>query len=133
MKVGEIYTPNVLTAAPAEDLGLAASRMDFHAVGALLVKDGMQMLGILTERDILRAVAEGRDLEGAMIAEYMTEDPVVVTPETEATRAAATMLALGVRHLPVKDRGDITGMLSARDLLAVEGFEDLARVVEATA
>ena len=125
MKVRELYTPNVLTAHPGEDLSVAASRMQFHETGALAVYDKGILAGIITERDVLRAVGEGRVPEATTVAEYMSPDPVTVTPEIEAGQAAALMLSLGARHLPVMEGGELVGMLSARDLLEDEAAKAL--------
>jgi uncharacterized cupredoxin-like copper-binding protein len=94
-----LYAPNVLTAHPGEDLSVAASRMQFHEIGALAVYDNGNLAGIITERDVLRAVGEGRVPEVTTVAEYMSPDPVAVTPEIETGQAAALMLSLGARHL----------------------------------
>jgi CBS domain-containing protein len=125
MKVRGVYTPNLLVAYPGEALAVAASRMDYNAVGALVVKEGSHPIGILSERDVVHAAAEDRDLEGTMVAEYMTEDFVPIPLNAEVGEAAAAMVSAGDRHLPVDDRGEIVGMVSARDMLAVEGWDQL--------
>lgn len=125
MKVRELYTPHVWRADPGEDLGVAASRMQFHEIGALAVLDGSRLIGIITERDILRAVGDGRDPDATSVAAYMVEEPVSVGLEAEAAEAADTMVRLGVRHLPVVERGELLGMLSARDLLEDEAAKAL--------
>ena len=120
MKVGASFTRGTITVALTEDLTQAASRMRFHGVGALLVRDRGEPVGIITERDILRAVGDAADPATTLVASYMTPDPVTVNPETEMTAAAATMLRIGARHLPVSEDGRIVGMLSARDVLTDE-------------
>ena len=125
MKVRELYTPHLLRADPGEDLAVAASRMEFHEIGALAVYERGRLAGIITERDILRAVGDGRNPELTPVAAYMVEDPVTVSPDTEASEAAATMVSLGVRHLPVVGGGELVGMLSARDLLVDEAAKAL--------
>ena len=117
MKIRTLYHPGVLTAAADEDLGQAAGRMDFHQVGALAVYEHGHLLGILTERDVVRAVAEDTDLNSTPVRRYMTEELAVVTPQTEVVTAIEMMHRVGARHLPVIDGGTIVGMLSARDLL----------------
>jgi CBS domain-containing protein len=130
VKVRELYTPNVLTAHPGEDLSVAASRMQFHEIGALAVYDKGRLAGIITERDVLRAVGEGRVPEVTIVAEYMSPEPVTVTPEIEAGQATYLMLSLGARHLPVTEDGELVGMLSARDLLSVEAWGELVAAAE---
>ena len=125
MKVRELYTPNALTAHPGEDLSVAASRMQFHEIGALAVYDRRSLAGIITERDVLRAVGEGRIPEVTTVAEYMSPEPVTVAPDMEVGQAAALMVSLGARHLPVTEGSELVGMLSARDLLSVKAWDDM--------
>jgi CBS domain-containing protein len=124
MDVGEVYRAGVFSIEASEVLSEAASRMQFNEVGSLAVFDGMRFAAIVTERDLVRAMAEGVNPEETPVRVYMTEDPVAVTPDTDVVRAAATMLELGVRHLPVIVGGEVVGMVSARDLLADVGIEE---------
>jgi CBS domain-containing protein len=123
VKVRELFTPNVLITHPGEDLSVAASRMRSHKIGALAVDDKGKLAGIITERDVLRAVGEGRVPEVTIVGEYMTPDPVTVTPEIDAGQAAALMLSLGARHLPVMEGSELVGMLSARDILSLDAWD----------
>ena len=70
-------------------------------VSALVILDGYRLAGIITERDIVRAVADRRNLADGTAGEYMTMEPATVGLETPLAEVARTMLALGVRHLPV--------------------------------
>lgn len=133
MKVRDVYTPNVVVGYAGESLAVAASRMDYEQIGALLVKEGTETIGILTERDILHAAAEDRDLEGTTIGELMTREVVPVSIDADVGEAAAAMVSLVARHLPVMEAGRIVGIASARDLLAVKAWEGLAEVLEAEA
>jgi CBS domain-containing protein len=130
MKVRELYTPHLVKAHPGEDLSVAASRMQFHEVGALAVYDAGTLVGILTERDVLRAVGDGRVPELTTVAEFMSPEPITVTPEIEVGQAAGLMLSLGARHLPVTEAGELVGMLSARDILSIEAGGDLVAAAE---
>jgi CBS domain-containing protein len=80
----------------------------------------LSLAGIITERDIVRAVAERRDLSEGTAGEYMTWEPATVALETPLSDVARRMLALGVHHLPVMVAGEVLGMVSARDLLELE-------------
>jgi CBS domain-containing protein len=122
MKVKAVYRPEVITAEPSENLVDVASRMRYHEIGALPVFEHGAMHGIITERDVVSAVAEGIDPSNATVLGYMTPSPVTVTPETELSEAAATMLDLGARHLPVIELGAVVGMVSARDVLFDEAW-----------
>lgn len=128
MKVRTVYRPEVITAEPSEDLVAVASRMRFHEVGALPVFEHGAMHGIITERDVVSAVADGVDPSMTTVLGYMTPNPVTVSPETELSEAAASMIELGARHLPVVERGAVVGMISARDVLVDEAWgEEVVR------
>lgn len=117
MKVEALYRHELHTAEEDDSLADAASRMDYHEIGALaVVRDGV-VVGVFTERDVLRAVAAGADPMETPVGAYMTPDPVKVGPEVEVEEAARKMIVLGVRHLPVAEGDRVVGMLSARDLL----------------
>jgi len=93
--------------------------MRAHDVGALLVFEEGKFVGIVTERDLTRAVAVSDPPELADVASWMTDHPITVAPGTGVREAAAEMLATGVRHLPVGTDGEVSGMVSIRDLLDV--------------
>jgi CBS domain-containing protein len=100
-----------------ESLADAASRMRFNDVGCVPVLDRGRLVGILTERDLSRAVADSADPTSAEVADYMTPDPVVVGPGASVEEAAELMVTAGVRHLPVVDRGQLVGVVSIRDIV----------------
>lgn len=122
MKVRAVYTPTLVRADPRETLAQAAERMVENEVGALAVFRGETFEGIITERDLVRAVADGTDPWTAQIDEHMTPDPAVISPDAELSEAAAMMLKLEARHLPVCEEGRVIGMLSARDILVDEAW-----------
>jgi CBS domain-containing protein len=109
---------NLLSVAPGDSLTEVAQRMVDRDVGAVLVMDGSELAGILTERDVLRAVATG-PVEGTHVAAWMTRDPETVDVSETLGQAAAVMIHGGFRHLPVLD-GDVpVGIVSIRDLMRV--------------
>ena len=118
MDVGSIYRPWVVAIDGDERLAAAAVGMQDEQVGSLVVLERGRFAGILTERDLVRALAEGVDPEVATVADYMTAAPAAVTCDTTVGEVAATMLELECRHLPVVDSGGaVLGMVSIRDLL----------------
>jgi CBS domain-containing protein len=120
MKVGSLCRHEVMTASPEESLAEVASRMQYNEVGALAIFEDENLVGIVTERDLVRAMAEGVDTGTTAVALYMTPDPLTIDEDAEAAEAAAFMMKVGARHLPVVDGGRVVGMISARDLLADE-------------
>jgi CBS domain-containing protein len=120
MKVSDLHQQRLFTAEADEALEEAADRMRWHAIGALPVFDGHRLVGIITERDVTAAVADGADPATTPVSDYMTSAPSVLGPDSEFAEAVRTMLGLGVRHLPIVDRGRLVGVLSMRDLLGAE-------------
>lgn len=108
----------LLKAAPDETIAEAAQHMAARGVGAVLVMEGDRLEGILTERDILNAVAVGLT-EGARVRDWMTRSPETIDASDETGHAAALMIHGGFRHLPVLDGGTVAGIISIRDLMRV--------------
>jgi CBS domain-containing protein len=109
---------DLLSVEPGLALTEVAKRMVEKDVGAVLVTEGKRLVGILTERDVLRAVARGID-EGTTAAEWMTRDPETLEPDESTEHAAVLMIHGGFRHLPVTEKDEVVGMLSIRDLMRV--------------
>ncbi|HZU18610.1 MAG TPA: CBS domain-containing protein [Candidatus Dormibacteraeota bacterium] len=116
-----LMTPGAITIGREASLTDAAVRMRAHRVGALAVTEDDHLVGIVSERDLLRAVAEGRDPARTQVGEAMTAGPRTIAPDRPLEEAVATMLELGVRHLPVVEGSRLVGFLSARDLLGLGG------------
>jgi CBS domain-containing protein len=116
--VAEIMSRSLLTVDPATSLTDAARQMDQRTVGAVLVFSEGRLVGILTERDVLRAVAKGQT-ETASVGDCMTRNPETIEPSDRAGHAASIMIHGGFRHLPVLDGGEAVGIVSIRDLMRV--------------
>jgi CBS domain-containing protein len=116
--VADVMSRQLLTVEPTTDLSEAAAKMNERGVGAALVLTGGTVSGILTERDVLRAVATG-GVEGTHVAAWMTRDPDTVDVSESLGQAAAIMIHGGFRHLPVLDGGTPAGIVSIRDLMRV--------------
>lgn len=117
-KAADHMSRDLLTVAPDETLPQVARRMVERDVGAVLVMEGESLAGILTERDVLRAVAAGID-DDTRVADWMTRDPETMEPEDTTAHAAVLMIHGGFRHLPLVDGQEVVGMLSIRDLMRV--------------
>jgi len=120
MRVDEVMQRMVWDTFPEESLADAAARMRDHGVGSLAVIDDDRLVGILTERDVLRAVAENRPSNVTPVSALMTRLPVVISPGTDTATAARLMVEHDIRHLPVVADQKVIGMISARDLLVLE-------------
>ncbi|GGF48839.1 signal transduction protein [Aliidongia dinghuensis] len=118
--VPDLVQNQVLTIlAPGLSVREAAKAMADRNIGAVLVAEAGRLKGICTERDVAhRVVAKGRDPDRTTIAEIMTADPAVVSPDETPATALDMMRRIGCRHLPVMDGDRIAGMLSIRDLYA---------------
>ena len=107
---------DVLAVAPEDTLGEAAQKMVERGVGSVVVKDYGRLIGILTERDLLRAVAGRVHTSEARVREWMTPDPITAPESMPAEEAAQTMFDQGFRHLPVGEGDRIVGIVSLRDV-----------------
>jgi CBS domain-containing protein len=109
---------SLLAVEPGARLAEVAQRMVERDVGAVLVMDGGRLAGIMTERDVLRAVAAGIG-EATSVGTCMTREPETIAPDESINHAAVLMLHGGFRHLPVLEGDQVVGMLSIRDLMRV--------------
>jgi CBS domain-containing protein len=109
---------DLLTVEPDLPIVEVAKRMVAKDVGAVLVYDDGALAGILTERDVLRAVADGL-AEDTLVRERMTPHPETLDADDTTDHAAVLMIHGGFRHLPVIENGEVVGVLSIRDLMRV--------------
>ena len=112
----DLMTSDVLTVAPEDTIGEAAQKMVDREVSSAAVSDYGRLIGILTERDLTRAVAGRTHSSEARVREWMTPEPITVTESTPAEEAATLMFEHGFRHLPVVDDERTIGIVSMRDL-----------------
>ena len=127
MTVSDLMTAAAVTDAADDTLAEASARMWQQQTGSLLIMEGDKLNGIVTERDVLRVVAEGKDPKATTVREIMTTDLVTVSPNESIKGAAEIMFEKWFRHLPVvTDEGKVVGILSLRDLLSLvaEGMDE---------
>jgi len=118
MKVRKGMSDVVLTVGPGHTLRDAAALMTARRVGAAVVVDPeAQGPGVLTERDILRSIAEGQDPDQERVSDHLTSDLVLASPDWSLEQAAAAMIRGGFRHLVVVEGAQLVGMLSMRDIV----------------
>jgi CBS domain-containing protein len=116
--LSEIMVTDIVSVERDASLTQAAAQMVERVVGAAIIFEGGRLAGILTERDIMKAVASGRAGE-TRVEDWMTRHPEVVHPEDTTDQAAALMIHGGFRHLPVLSGDDVVGIVSIRDLMRV--------------
>lgn len=136
MKISDVMTKAAVTDRPGDSLSAAARKMWDQQTGSLLVLERDELLGIITERDVLRAVATGTALD-TPVSEVMTKDLITVEPGTSLREAAAIMTDRWIRHLPVLESGKLVGIVSQRDLSGVLAGAlnepgDLHRLIESS-
>jgi CBS domain-containing protein len=118
-QIADVMRPDFIEVAPEDTLGEVAERMTAVNVGAVAVKDSGRLIGILTERDLLKAMAARVHSSEARVRQWMTPDPVTVTAQTDVEEAARTMIDNGFRHLPVlDDDGRVVGIVSLRRVVS---------------
>ncbi len=120
MKVRDVPPRRLLSVEPQTSLAEVAKRMRQEDADSAAVMSGARLLGIITERDLVRAIADGLNPQQAKADVIMSADPATVTGDEEVAVVAVKMMRLGIRHLPVVDQqGKPVGLISARDLVSV--------------
>lgn len=120
MKVSELPPGQLLMVDPQAKLSDVARQMRVKDADSVAVMADDVLVGIITERDLVRAIADGVDPKLATAGVIMTPDPATVTADEDVNVVALKMMRLGIRHLPVVDgHGRPTGLLSARDMVTV--------------
>ena len=126
--IGQLMTSNLSTIPEDATIKQAAGNMQEEHIGSLLVKKGEEFSGIITETDVVRAVAEEDDLSGISVAHVMSKPILSVEKKLSPHYARDLMAEKRIRHLAVTDSGEIVGIISARDLLAY--FKTVSKEVD---
>jgi citrate synthase len=121
--VADVMKAPAVTATPDERVQTAAERMHAKGTGSIVIVGSDRVVGILTERDVLRVAATGADPTKEPIADWMTPDPFTAPPTMRATDALQRLNERRFRHMPVCDNGDLLGVISMRDLMAIAKVE----------
>jgi len=121
LTAADVMTRTFLTAEPYETLGEVAEKLAVHDVGSVLVTDSGHLIGILTSRDIVRALVARVHPSEARVREWMSGPPETAAPETSVSDAVRTMIAGGFHHLPVTRAGRPIGVVGLR---AASAFTD---------
>lgn len=127
MKVRDIGMKEVHSADPSMHLSAIASMMKRHNVGVIPICDGDHLLGVLTDRDlVISCVAADMNPKECKAREFMTSNPITITPETDLEEAARIMGREQIHRLPVMEAGKLVGMISLGDVsMALTGDDRL--------
>lgn len=123
MTLTEIATTDVVTASADSGLREVVEQLDSERVGSVVITDGDEPVGIVTDRMIAMALREIDDLDDATAADVMTEDVVTVSDDTTHFEVLETMRQEGIRRVPIVDDGALTGIITLDDLLVVAAAE----------
>lgn len=115
--VGSLLSPAVATIEPTATLREAAEEMAADRLGLLVVTNSAGMVGVISERDVVAALADGADLELERVRDHATDRVVTVDADLSVAEAARLMADAEIRHLAVMRDGDVAGVVSVRDLL----------------
>ena len=112
---------NVITIHPEQSISEAISLLSAHNIGALVVVDAAgKPVGIISERDIVRIAAKGKEVFAATVSQVMTRDVVTGTSHDDLQAVLQTMTARHFRHLPVVDEGRLVGIVAISDLVKAQ-------------
>ena len=119
MQVRNLMRSPVVSVDPGQTLQRAAQVMREHGIGSVVVEQDGQLVGILTERDVMHAAAQLGDVGQARVGDHMTAPVVTASPNWDVAVAAAEMHDRQIRHLVVVEQGGALGVLSVRDVMSV--------------
>lgn len=127
--IGQLMTRDVLFIQEEESIQEAAQCMHRKRIGSLLVKKGQDFLGIVTETDVVQAVAEKPEAVAQLTVKEVMSSPIITVERTMSPHYARDLMAdRKIRHLGVTEEGTIIGVISVRDLLAY--FKTVSKKVE---
>jgi CBS domain-containing protein len=117
MAVADVMNLRLVSVGPDETAQVAVARMLESGVGSVLVCESNHLLGIFTERDVLRLAGESTDLREVRVRDVMTTQVLSLGPEDDILAAARLMGEKRIRHLPIVQDGNILGVVGIRDVM----------------
>lgn len=122
----------VVTVGPTQTIREAIALLVGRRIGALVVVDAGKVVGLLSERDIIRAAAQNEALFGEPVSRIMTTDVIVAHPGDDLRAVENTMTVKRFRHLPIMDRGELVGIVSIGDVVkaALDEYEGVIETLE---
>jgi CBS domain-containing protein len=119
MAVSDVMGVTAVTVGPDVTVQEAIGRMVAANVGSVTVCDGPRLVGIFTERDVLRLAGRGADFRSLDVGDVMTTDLITIPPDADLLAAAHLMAEKRIRHLPVVEGDNLLGVVGIRDVLSV--------------
>ncbi len=110
-------TSRVVTVGPDDPVRLATARMLEEDIGSVAVCEGDRLVGIFTERDVLRLAGEGSEFLEVRVGDVMTRNPITIAPDDDVLDAARLMGERKIRHLPVLEGENLLGMVGIREVM----------------
>ena len=120
MIVKDVMNRNVMATKPDTSVREAAEIMTKHKIGSLIILEGEKIAGIITETNVLHAVAEKKDPDATAVSDVMAKDVVTIDPGKKIEDAVELMLKYQIKRLPVIDNEKLVGVVTASDVIAVE-------------
>ena len=117
MKLRALVGGSATVIGPEATLGDAAEALVGDEVGSLGVVSDRKLVGIITERDLVRALASGSEPEDEYVVDWMAEAPDTFSPDVDVNEAASWLLEVGYRHMPIMEDGELLGIVSIRDIM----------------
>lgn len=120
MIVRNVMHKDVVTVRPNLSLREASKIMSKFGIGSLVVVEDENLVGIITSTDIIKAVAEGKDVDQTLVNEVMSKDVITVDPDESLEEAVEKMMEKNIKRLPVVEGGKLVGIITASDIIVVE-------------
>jgi CBS domain-containing protein len=117
MAIVDVMAFRVVTVAPDDPVRLAIARMLEESIGSVAVCEGERLVGIFTERDVLRLAGEGSDFAEVRVGDVMTRNPVTLRPDDDVLEAARLMGERKIRHVPVLEGENLLGLVGLREVM----------------
>jgi CBS domain-containing protein len=118
-RIADVMSLRLVAVRPEETVQVAIARMLEQGVGSVAVCDGGRLVGMFTERDVLRLAGQEGGLVDVKVGDVMTTALVTIAPDDELVDAARLMGERRIRHLPVVQDGNVLGLVGIRDVLRV--------------
>jgi CBS domain-containing protein len=119
MAVADVMAFRIVKVSPEDPVRVAIARMLEENVGSVAVCDDQRLVGIFTERDVLRLTSEGPDFDEVRVGDVMTTQLVTLSPNDDILDAARLMGEKKIRHLPVLEGENLLGMVGIREVVRV--------------